>query len=229
MLEEPPLLQIRRNFHRPGAELVARFAGAATGFLADCMDGRGAVDYRIKPVDPGRADFVGTALPCLCGPGDNLAIIAALSVIRPGDVIMAAAEGFSGLAVCGDRVAGMAKNQGAVALVIDGVARDTPGIRGVGLPFFCRGIVPNSCAASGPGTVGEAVVLGGVTVNPGDIVVGDCDGVVVVPQALAEAVAAKLEKVKVAEAAMDAKVAAGLGISARITELIEAGRVRFLD
>lgn len=229
MLEEAPLLQIRRNFRRPRAELLARFAGAPTGFLADCMDGRGAVDYQVKPVDPACAAFVGSALPCLCGPGDNLAILAALSFIRPGDVIMAAADSFSGLAVCGDRVAGMAKNQGAVALVIDGVARDTPGIRGVGLPFFCRGITPNSCAASGPGVVGEPVVIGGVSVNPGDVVVGDADGVVVVPRERAEAVAARLEQVKVAEAAMDARVAEGLGVSARITELIETGRVRFLD
>lgn len=229
MLEEAPLLQIRRNFRRPGAALLARFAGAATGFLADCMDGRGALDYRIKPVEPERAVFAGVALPCLCGPGDNLAILAALSFIKPGDVVMAAADGFSGLAVCGDRVAGMAKNQGAVALVIDGMARDTPGIKAVGLPFFCRGITPNSCAASGPGAVGEPVVLGGVTVNPGDIVVGDCDGVVVVPLAIAERVADRLDKVKLAEAAMDAKVVAGLGTSARIAELIEAGQARFLD
>jgi 4-hydroxy-4-methyl-2-oxoglutarate aldolase len=229
VLEEPPILQIRRNFARPTAEVLARFWGAPTGFLADCMDGRGALDHRIKPVDPQRAEFAGTALTCLCGPGDNLAILAALSVLRPGDVIVAAAEGFSGLAVCGDRVAGMAKNQGAVAIVIDGVARDTPGIRAVGLPFFCRGITPNSCAASGPGTVGEPVVVGGVTVNPGDVVVGDCDGVVIVPQAQAEAVLARLDQVKVAEATMDAKVAEGLGVSARISELIEEGRVRFLD
>jgi len=229
VLEEAPLLQIRRNFRRPAPKLLARFAAAATGFLADCMDGRGALDYRIKPVDPARADFFGSALPCLCGPGDNLAILAALSVIKPGDVVMAAAEGFSGLAVCGDRVAGMAKNQGAVAIVLDGVARDTPGIRAVALPFFCRGITPNSCAASGPGTVGQPVVVGGVTVNPGDVVVGDCDGVVVVPLARAEEVAARLAQVKTAEAAMDAKVAAGLGVPARIAELIEAGQVRFLD
>ncbi len=229
MLEEAPLLQIRRDFHRPAPGLLARFAGAPTGFLADCMDGRGALDYRIKPVEPERAAFAGAALPCLCGPGDNLAILAALSFIKPGDVVMAAADGFSGLAVCGDRVAGMAKNQGAVALVIDGMARDTPGIRGVGLPFFCRGITPNSCAASGPGVVGEPVVLGGVSVHPGDIVVGDCDGAIVVPLAIAERVADRLDKVKVAEAAMDAKVVAGLGTSARIAELIESGQVRFLD
>ncbi len=229
MLEEAPLLQIRRKFRRPPPALLTRFAAASTGFLADCMDGRGAVDRDIKPVDPVRAAFAGVALPCLCGPGDNLAILAALSFIQPGDVVMAAADGFAGLAVCGDRVAGMAKNQGAVALVIDGMARDTPGIRGVGLPLFCRGITPNSCAASGPGTVGEPVVLGGVTVNPGDIVVGDVDGVVVVPLAKAGAVADRLDKVKVAEAEMDAKVAAGLGISARITEMIESGRARFLD
>lgn len=229
MLEESPILQIRRKFRRPDAKLVARFKDAPTGFLADCMDGRGAVDRDLKPVDPARAAFAGVALPCLCGPGDNLAILAALSFIEKGDVVMVAADGFAGLAVCGDRVAGMAKNQGAVAMVIDGMARDTPGIKGVGLPFFCRGITPNSCAASGPGVVGEPVVLGGVTVNAGDIVVGDVDGVVVVPLSRAQAVADRLDQVKVAEAAMDAKVADGLGVSARIAELIESGKVRFLD
>ena len=182
MLEEPPLLQIRRSLRRPSADVLARFKDAATGFLADCMDGRGALDWRIKPVDPERAAFAGAALPCLCGPGDNLALLAALSVAQPGDAIMAAGESFEGLAICGDRVAGMARNRGAVAIVLDGMARDTPGIREAGLPLFCRGITPNSCNASGPGTVGEPIVVGGVPVRPGDVVVGDCDGVVVVPE-----------------------------------------------
>ena len=116
LLEEPPLLQIRRSLRRPSADVLARFKDASTGFLADCMDGRGALDWRIKPVDPGRAAFAGAALPCLCGPGDNLALLAALSVAQPGDAIMAAGESFEGLAICGDRVAGMARNRGAVAI-----------------------------------------------------------------------------------------------------------------
>src|SRR5579884_1993344 len=169
MLEEPPILQIRRRFPRPARELVAHFEGVPTGFLVDCMDGRGALDAAFKPVDPGCAVFAGIAVTCLCGPGDNLAILGALEVIQPGDVIVAAADGFSGLAVTGDRVAGMARNQGAVALVIDG-------------------------------TVGEPVVVGGVAVAPGDVVVGDLDGVVIVPRAKIETVLRKLNQVREAEA-----------------------------
>jgi 4-hydroxy-4-methyl-2-oxoglutarate aldolase len=229
MLEEPPILQIRRRFERPPSRLVERFRDTPTGFLVDCMEGRGALDARIKPVDPASAGFVGVAVTCQCGPGDNLAILGALTVLQQGDVIMAAADGFGGLAVMGDRVCGMARNQGAVALVTDGMVRDTPGIRAVGLPCFAAGVTPNSCAASGPGTAGLPIVLGGVAIASGDIVVGDCDGVVVIPRAQAEAVAAKLDQVIAAETAMDERVVAGLGVPARITALIEAGQVRFLD
>ncbi len=229
MIEEPPLLQIRRQWARPQPDILARFQDAPTGFLADCMDGHGGLDWRIKPVDPERATFVGPALPCLCGPGDNLALLAALTVTRPGDVIMAAGEGFEGLAICGDRVAGMARNRGAVAIIVDGMARDAHGIRAAGLPLFCRGITPNSCNASGPGTVGGPAVIGGVTVCPGDVVVGDCDGVVVVPQTRIEAVLAKLDRVKVAELEMDARVANGLAMPAVVEQLAAAGRVKYLD
>jgi 4-hydroxy-4-methyl-2-oxoglutarate aldolase len=229
MLEEPPLLQIRRHFRRPTTDVLARFQDAATGFLADCMDGRGALDWRIKPVDPACAAFAGAVLPCLCGPGDNLALLAALTVAQPGDVIMVAGESFEGLALCGDRVAGMARNRGVVAIVLDGMARDTPGIRAVGLPLFCRGVTPNSCNASGPGTVGEPLVVGGVAARAGDIAVGDCDGVVVVPYEKIDAVLDKLDRVRVAEAEMDAKVADGLGIPTVIEQLASAGRVSYLD
>jgi len=229
MIDEPPLLQVRRQFRRPQPSLVQQFRDVPTGFLVDCMGGRGAVDWRIKPVDMERATFAGSALPCLCGPGDNLALLAALTVAQAGDVILAAGEGFEGLAICGDRVAGMARNRGAVAIVLDGMARDAAGIRAAGLPLFCRGITPNSCNASGPGTVGEPIVVGGVAVRPGDLVVGDSDGVVVVPQERIEAVLAKLERVKAAETAMDAKVANGLGIPAVIERLAAAGQVKYLD
>jgi 4-hydroxy-4-methyl-2-oxoglutarate aldolase len=229
MLEEPPMLRVRRSWPRPDAAITARFAGVPTGFLVDCMDGRGALDFQVKPVDPERAEFAGTALPCACGPGDNLAVLGALSVAEPGDVILASADAFTGLALIGDRVAGMARNRGAAALVTDGLVRDTPGIIPVGLPVFCRGVTPNSCAASGPGTVGYPIVIGGVAVAPGDIVVGDCDGVVVVPGALAEAVLARLDRVRVMEAEMDAKVAAGLGVPGRIAELAASGRIAYED
>ena len=120
------------------------------------MQGRAALDHHIKPVDPECAQFVGPALTCQTGADDNLAILAALVLAEPGDVIVAAADAFSATAVVGDNVTMMAKNKGVAAIVIDGMARDSYGIVPVGLPVFSRGITPNSCVRSGPGRVGVA-------------------------------------------------------------------------
>ena len=229
MIEDPPLLQIRRHFARPDAALLQRFAGVPTEHLVDAMDGRGALDHRVKAVDPASATFVGTAVTCLCAPGDNLALVAALAILREGDVIVAATDAHATLAVVGRRVTGMARNRGAVAVVTDGLARDTAGIRQNGVPVFCAGVTPNSATAAGPGIVGEPIVVGGVAVRSGDIVVGDIDGVVVIPQARAEDVLVRLEAVRAREADLAQKLAAGLGVPRRVTELLASPRVRFLD
>jgi 4-hydroxy-4-methyl-2-oxoglutarate aldolase len=229
MIEDPPLLQIRRNFQRPAAPILERFANVPTEHLADAMDGRGALDYRVKPIDPERSTFVGCAVTCLCAPGDNLAIVAALAILREHDVIVAATDAHSTLAVVGRRVTGMARNRGAVAVVTDGLARDTPGIRQNGVPVFCRGVTPNSAAAAGPGTVGQPVVVGGVAVQSGDIVVGDMDGVVVIPFPRIDEVMLRLEAVRARESDLAQKLAAGLGVPRRVTELLASPRVRYLD
>ena len=229
MIEDPPLLQIRRKFVRAEPALLAHFANVPTGHLADAMDGRGALDHRVKPIDPMRASFVGSAVTCLCAPGDNLAIVAALAVLDKGDVIVAATDAHATLAVVGRRVTGMARNRGAVAVVTDGLARDSVGIRQNGVPVFCAGVTPNSATASGPGTVGQPVVVGGVSVQSGDIVVGDVDGVVIVPLARAGEVLVRLEAVRAREADLAQKLAAGLGVPRRVTELLASPRVRFLD
>ena len=229
MIEDPRLLQIRRSISRPDPATIARFADVQTEHLADAMDGRGALEYQIKAVDPARVSFAGSAVTCQCGPGDNLAVVATLPFLQPGDVIVAATDAFSGLAVIGRRVTGMARNRGAAAIVTDGLARDVPGIRANGVPVFCRGVTPNSANASGPGTVGEPVVIGGVAVHSGDIVVGDADGVVIVPAARIGEVLIRLEAVRAREADLAAKLAAGLGVPRRVTELLASPEVRYLD
>mgnify|MGYP000022256891 CR=1 FL=1 len=88
MIDEPPLLTVRRRPPPPSAELLQPFRDAPTGWLVDAMGGRGAMDAGIKPLAPGR--FVGTALTCWCGPNDNLALMAAVSLADPGDVLVAA-------------------------------------------------------------------------------------------------------------------------------------------
>ena len=128
---------------------------------------------------------------------------------EPGDVIMCANEHYTGTAVIGDLAAGMMRNKGVAAFVTDGLARDQRGIVATGLPLFAMGITPNSPASTGPGQVGAPVVLGGVHVCSGDIVVGDPDGVVVIPLAQADAVLTRLRAVQAAEKTAAESVKAG--------------------
>ena len=118
MLKNPPLLTVRRVWQRPDAFTLGRLKDVQTGQAVDAMQGRGALDSAIKAVDIGNATFLGTALPCETGPNDNLAILAAISLAQPGDVIMTASEGFTQSAVVGDNVALVAKAKGVTAIVI---------------------------------------------------------------------------------------------------------------
>ena len=229
MLKDPPVLTIRRNFKRPSRELMAQLAGAQTGHIVDALQGRGALDHHVKPVDPERAAFVGPALTCECGANDNLAIMAALVVAEPGDVIIASCDGFAATAGVGDNLAMMAKNKGAAAVVTDGMARDREGIVAAGLPVFARGITPNSCVRSGPGRLGFAIVCGGVAVEAGDVVLGDRDGVVVIPQAQLESIVAALAEIRRMEDATQAKIRAGMSHLESVAELLRSDRVAYVE
>jgi 4-hydroxy-4-methyl-2-oxoglutarate aldolase len=225
MIKDPPLLTIRRDFARPAPADVAAFANVPTGYVIDAMGGRGGLDYRIKPLAPASSVLVGVATTCHCGPADNLGLFAAMATARPGDILVAATDGFTATSVTGDLLLGMAKNRGVRGLVTDGLVRDLAGILGVGLPVYCTGITPNSPVRNGPGTVGLPVVLGGVSVEPGDLVIGDDDGVVIVPGADIATVLKRLSDVRAAEAALDAKVKAGLEVPDFIQRILESDRV----
>jgi 4-hydroxy-4-methyl-2-oxoglutarate aldolase len=209
MIENQPVLTIHRGHRRPDKALVEAFRGAATSHLVDAMEGRGAVDWRIKPLDPANAAFVGPALTAHSYPADIYGMVGAAMEAEPGDVIMCANEYYTGTAVIGDLAAGMMRNKGVAAFVTDGLARDRAGIVAAGMPLFAAGISPNSPASAGPGQVGAPVVLGGVPVASGDIVVGDADGVVVIPLREAEAVLARLAAVRGAERVAEEAVKAG--------------------
>ena len=112
-----------------------------------------------------------------------------------------------------------------MAIVTEGTVRDAAGILAVGLPVYAAGISPNSPARNGPGTVGLPIIVGGVAVAPGDIVVGDRDGVVVVPRQMAAIVIAKLVSVRAAEAVLEAKVKAGLRLPDFVAGLLKSDRV----
>ena len=229
MIADAPILTIHREFDRIDPQHVAKFARAQTVHVVDAMEGRGALDYRIKPLDPDSAWFAGPALTCHAGADDNLAILAAFAIARPGDVVVAACDGFTGSAVFGDLFAQYARNCEVAAVVTDGLARDTAGIIATGLPVFVGGVTPGSSARSGPGTVGLPVVIGLIRVAPGDLIVGDRDGVVVVPRSDVEAVAAHLDSVRSAESSFEADAAAGLRVPDFIRSLLQSDKVRYLD
>jgi 4-hydroxy-4-methyl-2-oxoglutarate aldolase len=226
MIEDPPLLTIRENFPRPSTNLLVELTGVPTGYLVDAMGGRGALDYRIKPLAQTAKVMAGTAVTCHAGPDDNLALFGALAIARPGDILVAATNGFTGAAVVGDLLLGMARNRGVAGFVTDGLVRDLVGILEVGLPVYCAGVTANSPARNGPGTVGLPVDLGGTRIDAGDIVVGDRDGVVVVPRVQADGVARKLADVRAAESALDAKVKGGLELPDFVRTILASERVR---
>ena len=132
-------------------------------------------------------------------------------------------------AVVGDNVTMMAKNKGVVAIVIDGMARDSTGIVPVGLPVFSRGITPNSCVRSGPGRVGMPVVVGGVLVHSGDIVIGDRDGIVVIPQGDLERLQPRIDAILKAEVETQARIRGGFTNLGGIEDMLKSSKVRYVD
>jgi 4-hydroxy-4-methyl-2-oxoglutarate aldolase len=225
MIDDPPVLRLRRRFERPTSGQLAALADCPTGYLVDCMDGQGALDYRIKPLLTIPTRVAGIALPCQCGPADNLGALGALAIAQPGDIILASTGPYYETAVVGDLVLQMMKNAGVVAFITDGLARDLDGIEEVGLPIYCKGLTPNSPARNGPATAGYPVSLDSVHVSPGDVVVADRDGAVVVPLSLVDQVLERLPAIIKAEKEITAKVNDGLVIPPFYEALVAAGKV----
>jgi 4-hydroxy-4-methyl-2-oxoglutarate aldolase len=228
MAASPPVLTVRREFPRPPEALVARFRDVPTGWLADANGRRGALDWRIRPITRA-VRFAGVALTVRSRARDNLAPYAAIQFARPGDVMIVATDAYEEASVLGDILVGMAKNKGVAALVTDGMVRDVEGLNAAGIPVFARGLSPNSPYKDGPGEIGLPVALGGVTVNAGDLVVGDQDGVVIVAREALAGVADALAEVRVKEAKMDELLRAGATVPPWMDELLAEKGVRHLD
>lgn len=227
MIGDPVALTIRKNIQRPSKTLLEAFAGNPTGYVTDAFNGAGCLDVAIKPLQSGMT-FCGSAITAFCGPMDNLAAMAILDYAQPGDVIIIAATGDETAATIGDLWAFWAKKLGVCAIVCDGLVRDVPGLLKAGIPVFARGVRPNSSFKHGPGEINMGVSCGGVTIHPGDIVVGDQDGVVAVPLSRAEEVARQLKEVQRKEGDAEAKVKRGEKLRFWDPDAL-AGRIRYVD
>ena len=208
MIGDPMRLVVRANFPRLNARALAPFEGRPTSFVADAQNGRGVLDPAIKPLDAGMR-FIGTALTVNTGARDNLAALASLDFVQPGDVLLFGTGGHVGAACVGDILVKVAKAKGAVAIVTDGSVRDVADILPLDVPVFCRAITPSSAFPSGPGEIGLPMAMGEVSIEPGDLIMGDRDGVIVVPARRLDETAARLERVIAAEAETQRKVDAG--------------------
>jgi 4-hydroxy-4-methyl-2-oxoglutarate aldolase len=207
MIGDPVALKIRRKFKRPSTALVRAFATAQTSFITDAMQGMNAMHYSIKGLNI-KQKFCGVAVTALNGPRDNLAAMAMLDFVQKGDVLVIATNQDESGAVVGDNWAAVARQRGVVGIVTDGLVRDATGCEKMGPPMFCRGLSPNAGYRNGPGEINTPVSVGGVVVFPGDIVVGDRDGVVVVPRDEAPDIKVALTAIKKAEAETEKKVKA---------------------
>jgi len=163
------------------------------GNVADAAGPQYIMHSAIKPVDP-KSGMIGRAFPVECIPGDNLALHRGMAEAGAGDVLVFDCKGYTEAGHFGDMMATACKVKGIAGVVIDGSCRDSEDIKELGLPVFARAFCPRGTAKEAPGRVNVPVTCGGVTVKPGDIIFGDCDGVVVVPQESEDEIFAKALK-----------------------------------
>lgn len=180
----------RIDFERPEPSIIEAFkglmdqTGCLTGNVGDCL-GRGAgMNSRIKGLSYG-IKLVGPALTVKVPPDDNLMIHKALTLVKPGDVIVIDGGGDHSCALLGFLMVRTAIKLEVAGMVVDGAVRDTAEIRHVGFPLFAAGVSPNGPFKEGPGELNYPIHCGGQIVRPGDLIVADDDGVVVVKKELA--------------------------------------------
>lgn len=176
-------LQLTSGWKRPDMDSIAKLAQFPVALIGDAQDRMGVMHAAIRPVTPG-LKVAGTILPINTREGDNLAIHRALDDAQPGDVLVINANSDTNRACFGDILGELCISRGIAGVVIDGATRDVDELLAMGLPVFARGISPAGPFKYGPGTIGKPVACGNIVCNPGDVILGDNDGLVVVPQHL---------------------------------------------
>ena len=186
MSQAAALPDVIRDFERVDPSVVEQASKFPSSILADVAGRRGALSGRIAPLSP-MMKFAGSALTVEVRPGDNLMIHAAMAIAKPGDVLVIDGKGDLNSALMGEIMSHQCVALGIVAVVMDGAARDAESIREMGFPMYAAGLNPNGPTKFVPGRLNHPISIGGVSVSPGDLVVGDGDGVTVIERAKAAA------------------------------------------
>lgn len=195
------------EFARPPQDVVDQLASLPVANIGDAMDRLGLLDSKIQGIWPG-ARLAGPALTVWTRAGDNAAIHEAIRIARPGDVIVVNGQGDETRALLGDLIGARALAAGIAGFVLDGAARDADTLGEIRMPVFARACTPAGPYKFGPGRVGVTIAVGGVAVNPGDVIVGDGDGLAVVARDEAHRVARAAREVFEDEARRRAAIAA---------------------
>lgn len=178
------------DFKRPDRSLIDAFAGIGAATVHEASGQKGYIDRAIKPIAAGMK-ICGCAFTVQCAPGDNLMLHKALQRARAGDVLVAGVGGAFDFGYWGALMAASAKAKGLAGLAIDGCVRDAAEISEMGFPVFSRGLCVRGTAKAVLGLVNYPLNFGLATINPGDIILGDEDGMVVIRQDEARAVLEK--------------------------------------
>ena len=192
----------------PEAHLLDLVRGIPTSILSDAMSRLYAGGAALRPRHDG-SPMLGVALTVRTRPGDNLMVHKAIDMALPGDVIVVDAGGELGNAIIGEIMTSLAARKGVAGFVVDGAVRDSDALARASLPVFARGVTHRGPWKDGPGEINVPVVVGGQSVAPGDIVVGDPDGILAIPPSDVPEVARLAREQVAREAAILAAILAG--------------------
>jgi len=196
------------KFERIDGPLLQAWRDISTAVASDVLNRGQAMTSDIKPLTPGMR-ICGQARTLTAMVGDSSGVHRALSLLTPGNVLVMNVGGYRDAACFGSMAGRVAINQGAEGVVLDGATRDAAELRGLGLPVFCAGITPRGPHKGFGGVFDDVASVGGVTVAPGDIIIGDDDGVVVVPLARLDEALEKARGIKAEEERWIAEIAGG--------------------
>lgn len=185
--------------------IIKRFEQIPTTAISDALKGMNNLDPTIKPLKE-TYKIAGQAYTVKLPVGDNLMLLKSLKEAKPGNILVVDVKGDQYRAIAGDFVVGMMKTLQLGGLVVDGVIRDIIDIKALDFPVFSKGTTVSSGGKTGPGNINVPISCGGVSVNPGDIIVGDVDGVVVIPQEQAEDILKAAEEKLVSDDEREARI-----------------------
>ncbi|GIN15723.1 methyltransferase [Shouchella clausii] len=186
------------KINRSGSSLINEFKGLPVANVGDAMNRLAALDPSIEPMNDSK--MIGLAFTVKVPEGDNLMFHKAMDMAKEGDVILIDAGGDTSRAILGELMAIYCQSRGIKGIVVDGAVRDKDVLKNLEIPVYAKAVSPNGPYKNGPGEINIPISIGGRVVNPGDIVIGDGDGIITIDPKTAASILEKVKKIQETEA-----------------------------